>query len=128
MANRKINAENINNSGTGGKPVLGEGLKAFNINSIIMVKLKAEGYARWKEEDGRWLPIQYQKTIEEYKSRADSNGWIEFQCWEFMRLFGSTSPCSRSRGDAGHFSKVVFHLRRSTLGIDVSTTNFSTFE
>ncbi|MCC3159696.1 hypothetical protein LJ737_20815 [Hymenobacter sp. 15J16-1T3B] len=63
----------------------------FNINDHIRVKLKQEGLAHWKAEDDKIFcgPLgQYSKPLEDYASKADSDGYTRFQAWEFMRLFG----------------------------------------
>lgn len=67
----------------------------FNINNYIRVKLKEEGYKYWKTVyDSVYQDIphlhQYIKPLEAYKAKADKDGYIKMQAWEFMRIFGDT--------------------------------------
>lgn len=61
----------------------------FNMNDKVLVKLKDEGFKYW-QDDYRHLPDKYKPSIDDLKAKADKDGFIEFQLWEFMRLFGET--------------------------------------
>lgn len=61
---------------------------SFNLNSKIKVKLKPEGYTFWKEYNDRFLPDRLKKPIYDYIGRADSKGYVSFQAWDFMEIFG----------------------------------------
>lgn len=71
-------------------PMLGAGFQVFNINHHVFVKIKEEGFVFMKEKDDKWLPTEFQKPIEHYKERVDKFGFVKFQMWEFMRMFGSS--------------------------------------
>ena len=65
-------------------------LVSFNINCHILVKLKENGYEHWKAFDDSYTPEAQQKSLDYYKSKAVLNGFMKFQMWEFMQIFGST--------------------------------------
>ena len=62
---------------------------AYNINDKMLVKLKDEGFRYWLE-DYKHLPEKFRPTIDELRAKAGKEGYIEFQAWEFLRLFGET--------------------------------------
>jgi hypothetical protein len=62
----------------------------FNLNNSILVKLKEDGFQHWLEDSNRYLAEPHKTTIRELKNKCDEDGYIEFQMWEFMRIFGST--------------------------------------
>jgi hypothetical protein len=67
----------------------------FNLNNIIKVKLSDAGFCLWKDkEDEVYLPYKsmhkYMQSIEDYKKKADGNGYVDFQAWHFIELFGGT--------------------------------------
>jgi hypothetical protein len=65
----------------------------FNFNNYVLVRLNDAGYAHWKaEDDAIWeygnMPHK-KKSIEDYKKRADKDGYISFQLWSFIQTFWS---------------------------------------
>jgi hypothetical protein len=63
---------------------------AFNINDRVLVKLKDEGFKYWLEYYNKYLPDSMKLSIDELKAKADKEGYIEFQLWNFMKIFGET--------------------------------------
>ena len=63
---------------------------AFNINDKILVKLKYEGFKYFLADFNKYLPDDFKVSMEELKEIQDEDGYIEFQMWEFIRIFGST--------------------------------------
>lgn len=62
----------------------------FNLNYNILVKLKEEGFQHWLKHLNRFLPKDSMASMEELKSRRNAEGYVEFQAWHFMEIFGST--------------------------------------
>lgn len=63
---------------------------AFNVNDHILVKLKDSGFKYWLKKYNEWLPAELKVTIETLKEKSDKDGYVEFQAWEFLKLFGET--------------------------------------
>lgn len=63
---------------------------AFNLNDYILVKLKDEGFKFWLNKINQFLPKDLMATEEELRARADKDGYIAFQAWDFMKTFGET--------------------------------------
>ncbi len=61
----------------------------FNINDSVLIKLNDKGFEHWIDS---WkdVPKQYQPTLEYLKERMDKDGYIQFQLWSFMEIFGET--------------------------------------
>ncbi len=59
-------------------------LLEFNVNDYIYVKLTEKGYQIWHKSMERYSDT----TLEEYKARADADGYVAFQAWCFMNMFG----------------------------------------
>ena len=64
-------------------------------NKHVWVKLDKEGFAWWKEEAERWLPPFQHKDISHYEGKA-MNGYVEFQLWDYMFLFGGRMLAGRN--------------------------------
>lgn len=62
----------------------------FNLNDKILVKLKPDGYKHYQKEYNEYLPVDLKKSISELRSKEDKDGYLSFQAWEFMRIFGKT--------------------------------------
>ena len=67
----------------------------FNINNGIKVKLSEEGFKHWMYEDNKTFygnkDLQkYIHPLSWYKARADENGYVTFQAWHFIKIFGSS--------------------------------------
>jgi len=66
----------------------------FNINNIVYVKLKKEGYEHLAKMHRKLFggniedPFPEMRTAEYYKKRADKEGWSQFQMHVFMSKFG----------------------------------------
>jgi len=70
--------------------------RAFNLNDIIKAKLLPEGLAIHKANYIRVM----QPLLDEYPYReltADKDGYIEFQAWNFMGIFGAYIGCGMSK-------------------------------
>lgn len=61
----------------------------FNLNSVIQVRLNNKGFEHWKEEHEKFLPEKYHHELSHYKNKMNEAGYIEFQAWHFMEIFGS---------------------------------------
>lgn len=55
----------------------------FNINNTVKVKLKPSG---WEIHRKYWLPFCIDGYI---PPKQDNNGYVEFQLWDLMAVFGS---------------------------------------
>lgn len=64
--------------------------ETFNINHYIKVKLKEQGYIHYMDSYNRWLPEDMRKPLEHFKSKADKDGYCQFQAWDFIKMFGGT--------------------------------------
>lgn len=74
------------------KPDTKATLLKFNLNYSVFVKLTNEGYEYWKKKNDN-LFSQVPEWIKEenyYKNKTDKNGFIKFQMWEFMQIFGDS--------------------------------------
>ena len=65
--------------------------RPFNLNDYFYIKLKPAGFVYWKSYWDKYLD-KYGKsqTLQHYKEKADKNGWVKFQAWEFLEIFGET--------------------------------------
>jgi len=67
----------------------------FNLNDYIHVNLTDDGFKYWKENhdkvfSGHKKLKKYIRTISYYKEKADKNGYVRFQAWDFINIFGDT--------------------------------------
>ena len=63
----------------------------FNINESFYVKLTDEGYGvlvKHNNDLAKKFPTIPIRDIEYYKAKADQDGYIRFQAWDFIKLFG----------------------------------------
>ncbi|WP_128545084.1 hypothetical protein [Larkinella soli] len=60
----------------------------FNFNDYIKVKLTPEGFVEWKAYEDGFLSVELQKTLEVYYSEVDAEGYVLFQFWCFIKMFG----------------------------------------
>ena len=74
------------------KPDTKATLVKFNLNYSVFVKLTNEGYEYWKKKnDNIFSQVpKWVKEVNYYKNKADKNGFIKFQMWEFMQIFGDS--------------------------------------
>lgn len=70
-------------------------MKTFNINKRVKVKLKEEGLnylvCQYNEMVKKHKLKSELKTIKDYKSQLDEDGYMDFQLWDFMMTFGPTT-------------------------------------
>lgn len=64
-----------------------------NLNEHVLVKLDDSGYKMWHEywhrNDAYFGKDLFPHiTVEQLKTRADKDGYSEFQLWDFMQVFG----------------------------------------
>ena len=57
----------------------------YNINYYVSVKLTEHGYKIHKEF---WEDIYKQCNMKYQKPVCDENGYVKFQMWDLMRVFG----------------------------------------
>jgi hypothetical protein len=55
--------------------------KVFNINDYVKVKLTEFGKQKYKD-------YYNQYSVKELKLVEDENGYVQFQLWELMHMFG----------------------------------------
>jgi hypothetical protein len=63
----------------------------FNVNDIVKVKLKQEGYQRLADIHNSFVgrvPTWEVRDWRYYKKKADADGYTSFQLWSFMQDFG----------------------------------------
>ena len=76
----------------------------FNLNDYIKVKIHPEGFEYWKKQDDDFYHAhnlqQYIKPLADYKSKADADGYVKFQAWDFIDKFAASLDFGR---------KTVFH-------------------
>lgn len=72
------------------KPATKEDLLKFNINHSVFVKLNREGYEIWMNYyNNCFITDFHRKSIDYYINKSDENGYVKFQTWEFMQIFGN---------------------------------------
>jgi hypothetical protein len=62
----------------------------ININDYIEVKLNEAGLVHLHETINERLPINVTISLDELRAKADQNGYMKFQLWDFMKKFGDT--------------------------------------
>ncbi len=70
-----------------------EGQSTFNINDNIYVKLTDKGFSHWQATYNEPYTGKFANNAQElefFTKRADKDGYVKFQMWEFMRYFGDT--------------------------------------
>ena len=71
----------------------------FNLNNNILVELNEDGYNHWAKQHNKVYVecMDFFKTdkfkenikdIEYFKSKKREDGYVKFQGWEFMEIFG----------------------------------------
>ena len=60
----------------------------FNLNDSVKVKLTDAGIEHYVKNHNSLLPFQYQLSFNEYKSRADKDGYHYYQMHQFLDSFG----------------------------------------
>ena len=64
----------------------------FNINHHVKVKVTEYGYEKWLEYVNQFVdefPGSFKRrTIQELKSQEDEDGFVKFQAWDMMAIFG----------------------------------------
>lgn len=60
----------------------------FNLNNRIRLKLTEFGYEVWKAEHESLLPECFHNPLSYYKALTDKEGYVPFQCWKAMEMFG----------------------------------------
>jgi hypothetical protein len=68
-----------------------EGQSTFNINNHVYVKLNDAGFLHWQAKFNEPFTGEYAEHIQElefFTKRADKDGYVQFQMWEFMKWFG----------------------------------------
>ncbi len=65
----------------------------FNINGVIWAKLTPEGWTHWLKDfnkytvENEWIKMRGLKIwAKKYHGKKD--GWVRFQMWNFMSIFG----------------------------------------
>lgn len=73
----------------------------FNLNDTIIVELEDEGFEHWMKwynktyEDFANITQnkalnEYMRPLEYFTSKKDKDGFVSFQAWNFMEIFGSS--------------------------------------
>ena len=70
----------------------------FNLNSYIKVKIYDKGYEFMAKNHNKYLgriPNWVEKKAQDFKDKADENGYTKFQAWAFIEEFGEITSLSR---------------------------------
>ncbi len=62
----------------------------INLNDSCLVNLTETGLNYLLEKRNQHMPPQFMISMETLRSKIDKNGYMEFQIWDFMKLFGHT--------------------------------------
>ncbi len=76
----------------------------FNLNNYVKVKLNESGFKHWEwhhheifrkmeEQIGPGSSKQFEdlrRPPSYFKDQQDKDGYVKFQTWDFMRIFGHT--------------------------------------
>lgn len=77
---------------------MGEGIK-FNLNNDIKVKLTEAGYQHWMTDWNKYYVLLNDKEMIQplsyFKKKEDKDGYVTFQGWQFMEIFGKTIDAGR---------------------------------
>lgn len=65
-------------------------LLEFNINYHVLVKLKDNGYKFWLDYINKLRTGREKEELDYLKAKANKDGYVEFQLWEFMQIFGES--------------------------------------
>jgi hypothetical protein len=60
---------------------------AFNLNHYVLVKVLPKGFEAMRAHYS-YMPAEWQKPLEYYQAQANEAGFVKFQLWEFMQVFG----------------------------------------
>ena len=60
----------------------------LNLNYTVKVKLTDMGIEYYVRNHNETIPFQWHISFQEYKSRADANGYHSYQMHDFMDSFG----------------------------------------
>lgn len=66
-------------------------IREFNLNGNIFVKLNEEGFKILVDDwnnFAQYHPSIKLRTVDDFKSQVDEDGYYQFQCWDFMEKFG----------------------------------------
>lgn len=74
------------------KPDTKENLTKININCSVFVKLTEKGFIHWQTKENEIFERMelYKNPLEYYQKKADNNGFVKFQIWHFMQIFGNS--------------------------------------
>ena len=62
----------------------------FNLNQEIKVILEPEGFIHYMNKTNEGLYDNQQKPLSYFMEKADKKGYVKFQAWHFMEIFGET--------------------------------------
>jgi len=63
----------------------------FNLNWEVKVKVTESGYKQWLDHENRFCEFSAQieeKELKHLKEKEDGDGYVTFQLWELMEIFG----------------------------------------
>lgn len=63
----------------------------FNLNWSVKVKVTELGYKQWLDHENRFCEFSAQieeKELKHLKEREDEDGYVTFQLWVLMEIFG----------------------------------------
>jgi len=63
----------------------------FNLNWEVKVKVTELGYKQWLDHENRFCEFSAQieeKELKHLKEKEDKDGYVTFQLWELMEIFG----------------------------------------
>jgi hypothetical protein len=65
-------------------------MREFNLNDVVLVKLKPDGFIHYHKKYNEHLPSRLRKSLKEIRLTANEDGYVKFMFWEFMQMFGET--------------------------------------
>ena len=60
----------------------------FNLNYTVKVKVTDAGIEHYVKNHNKIMPLKYHISFNEYKSKADKDGFHSYQMHDFMDNFG----------------------------------------
>lgn len=84
------NEQKTTDTDKGHAPLAGVSCWAFNLNHTIYVKIKPEGFKYWHKKHNEQLPGKWHEPLSYFTDKADKDGWVKFQAWEFIQTFGDS--------------------------------------
>lgn len=63
-------------------------MNKIDLNNFIYVKLTDAGFNHWFRKYNEIMPPKFRQLPSWFREKADKEGHVKFQLWEFMNFFG----------------------------------------